>query len=303
MPAEAIPSKAVDAIDIADLDATMFRQRFQGRSRPMVITGALGQIPEWTVEYLGRHYSGNRYAVRCYGAGKLDRPKREWRDYSQLREMSFDDYAAALSSGEARRETMYLAQINIAGTVPGEDLRPVLDDVAMRTGLERIPANDINLWLGPGGHREPLHIDPGDSTLMMLNGEKRVALFPPAQSANLYPSPISKGPIPFWVAQVDIERPEFDVHPRLKAAMPHRIDVTVKRGEILYIPAFWWHEVTALGDGPVCSVNRFWEVAPPGRILSTARAAMLWSMAKVPWPVVITVDRTIRRVRERRPAQ
>ncbi|MFM7427249.1 MAG: cupin-like domain-containing protein, partial [Elainella sp.] len=59
-------------------------------------------------------------------------------------------------------------------------------------------------------------------------------------------------------------------------ALQHRSDITLQPGELLYIPAGWWHEVTSLtdsspdSDGMVCSVNRFWRVYP------TRRAFWLW---------------------------
>lgn len=289
----------VDRIDIADLDATTFRRLYQKPGRPLIVTGALKRMVEWSTDYLTLHLGDNTYAVRDYGEGKLDLPKRQWRDYSRLTPMTLRDYVGRLQSGEAGRRVLYLAQAGIGGTVPGETLRPSMDTLALRTGLKPIPANDINLWLGPSGHREPLHFDPGDSSLVMLRGAKTVALFPPSQSENLYPSPMSKGPIPFWVAQVDIEHPELDVFPRLDTALRHRIDVTVEQGEILYIPAFWWHEVAALGDDYVCSVNRFWQVAPLSRVLCHSRAAALWSMSRVPWQVVTGVDKVIRTIREK----
>jgi lysine-specific demethylase 8/hypoxia-inducible factor 1-alpha inhibitor (HIF hydroxylase) len=119
------------------------------------------------------------------------------------------------------------------------------------------PITDLNLWLGPGGHTEPLHIDLGHGTLMQLHGSKRVALFPPSQMANVYPFPFGAA-IPPSFSQVDTANPDNAVFPNYREAERHRTELVLSPGEALFIPAMWWHEVTALGDDYVCSVNRFW---------------------------------------------
>ena len=57
--------------------------------------------------------------------------------------------------------------------------------------------------------------------------------------------------------------------PRLRDAMPHRIEVVLDEGEVLFIPACCAHEISGeptLEDGTpvehVLSVNRFWRTDP-----------------------------------------
>lgn len=71
------------------------------------------------------------------------------------------------------------------------------------------------------------------------------------------------------------ENPDFASFPKLKQALQHKQEVILNQGELLYIPAHWWHEVTALGDEMVCSVNRFWRVYP------TSRVVFSWSRWRV----------------------
>jgi lysine-specific demethylase 8/hypoxia-inducible factor 1-alpha inhibitor (HIF hydroxylase) len=68
-------------------------------------------------------------------------------------------------------------------------------------------------------------------------------------------------------SQVYPENPDFQSFPKLKKALRHKYEVILNQGEVLFIPAGWWHEVTALGDEMVCSVNRFWGVYPTSRIV------------------------------------
>jgi hypothetical protein len=132
------------------------------------------------------------------------------------------------------------------------------------------------LWWGPGGHTEPLHFDSGDGTLAQLHGTKRVVLFPPSQTRNLYPFPLHRRGIAPWISQVYPDRPDFDRFPRLKTALPHRMDITLAAGEMLFIPANWWHEVSALSEDYICSINRFWKVAPLSRLFTNRISPLVY---------------------------
>lgn len=121
-----------------------------------------------------------------------------------------------------------------------------------------------------------MHYDPLDAILIQAHGEKRIVLFPPSQIYNLYPLSVFNY---LWhglklranYSQVYPENPDFQKFPKCKNALSHRYEVILKQGEILFIPAGWWHEVTSLGDDVVCSINRFWHVFP------LTRAVTSWS--------------------------
>jgi lysine-specific demethylase 8/hypoxia-inducible factor 1-alpha inhibitor (HIF hydroxylase) len=108
---------------------------------------------------------------------------------------------------------------------------------------------------------------------MQLHGEKHVILFPPSQLKNLYPFPLTvqlrRGlAMRPGYSQTYPASPDFRAFPKLQKALRHRHDVVIGPGDVLFIPAGWWHEITTLGDGMVCSVNRFWHVQPFSRSLT-----------------------------------
>lgn len=287
----------VDRIALAELSREVFRRRYRAASRPVVITGVFPAGTDWTLDYLCQQLGGMRYRARHYGKEQFTRPIYEWQRYSELVELSLSDYAAMLCDRRAHRDNVYLAQVDVGGTEAGRSIRPAVDALAARTGMAPFLDSDLNLWLGPSGHTEPLHFDPGDGTLMQLHGAKRVVLFPPQATADLYPFPIAKGAIPPWVSQVSIRRPDFARFPRLRQALPQRLETTIGLGDVVFIPAYWWHEVTALGDDYICSVNRFWK--PPARTcLFHGRAMMMSAMNKLPFKYVMAADRALRWLRQ-----
>jgi hypothetical protein len=67
----------------------------------------------------------------------------------------------------------------------------------------------------------------------------------------------------------------------MNSALATQIDVQLNAGELLYIPANWWHEVTAIGDDYVCSLNRFWKVRPIQRVFQSPRSAAIYGLSTV----------------------
>ena len=241
-----------------------------------------------------------KYAVRYYGREHFARAKSEWSCYCEFRQYTFRDYANLLADQTAHREHIYFAKIPIDETVAGISIRENMDILSRRTGLRRFRGCDLCIWLGPGNHVEPLHFDLGDGTLVQLKGAKTVTLFPPAATAGLYPFPLAKGPINPWFSQVDIARPDFRRFPRLRQALKRRLDVRLEAGEVLFIPAFWWHEVAATADDYVCSVNQFWKVNPQWRSLTHGRRALALSvMLNMPERPATALDKVLRAFRER----
>src|SRR5690606_33405619 len=107
-------------------------------------------------------------------------------------------------------------------------------------------------------------------------GAKRVRLLPPAETANLYPFPLLGGALRPWFSRADLDRPE-PRFPRLARARAAAEEVELAEGEALYIPAGWWHEVTALGGDYVISVNRFQRVRPLRRLLGVRLGPPLYA--------------------------
>ena len=110
-----------------------------------------------------------------------------------------------------------------------------------------------------------MHFDQVDNLYLQLAGTKRFRIFPPGQTGALYPYP--------WhhpldrSAQVDVRtaalggdgaRRELERFPRLAGARGS--EVTLRPGELLFLPAYWWHEVLTDGvpSGELTVSVNFW---------------------------------------------
>jgi len=77
---------------------------------------------------------------------------------------------------------------------------------------------------------------------VVINGAKKFELFPPTDWTNIYLNSFlhpnaTKG-------QVDIKNPDFNIFPNFQNATKHT--VIVRKGETLYIPPLWFHQVTSM---------------------------------------------------------
>lgn len=97
------------------------------------------------------------------------------------------------------------------------------------------------IWLGPKGTVTPLHCDYDDNLFAQIWGSKRFVLYPPHHDDFLYTREVN--PVLYGSA-FDPDAPDFDAMPLAQQATP--IECVVKPGELLYLPAGWFHCVKAL---------------------------------------------------------
>ena len=86
-----------------------------------------------------------------------------------------------------------------------------------------------------------------DNLLVQICGHKRVVLFPPHDASLLYLSR-DKSQV------VDIDKPDLDRFPLF--AQSHACEALLQPGDVLFIPALWFHNVQALEFS--VAVNTFW---------------------------------------------
>ena len=127
-------------------------------------------------------------------------------------------------------------------------LPPYLGNLALRE-LNRLchwPAYFDKLgpprfWIGPARTVTPLHCDFDDNIFAQIWGTKRITLAPPHHDAFLYVR--EANPLLFGSA-VDAEAPDLAQFPLAQQAS--FIEVIVEPGDMLYVPAGWYHQVRAL---------------------------------------------------------
>ncbi len=96
-------------------------------------------------------------------------------------------------------------------------------------------------WVGPAGTVTPLHCDYDDNIFAQVWGRKRIFLSPPHHDVFLYPSEANAI---LFGSPFDPEAPDFERFPLTRQAT--MIECIVEPGDMLYVPAGWYHQVRAL---------------------------------------------------------
>jgi hypothetical protein len=221
------------------LDATAFRQRAE-QGLPFVITGLVGKWPlsALTPQTLREHF------------GELP-----------VRARVGDYVNTAFAPDRAMQDMSLRAYLELVEAHSG-DLPPYVGNLELRA-LNRLchwpvyfsKMGPPRFWLGPSGTVTPLHCDYDDNIFAQIWGTKRIFLAPPHHDEFLYPREANAMLIgsPF-----DPEAPDFDQFPLARQAT--MIECIMQAGELLYVPAGWYHQVRALSFS--LSANRWARALP-----------------------------------------
>ena len=123
----------------------------------------------------------------------------------------------------------------------------------------------MQLWIGTKGNITPLHFDRNHGLLVQIMGDKQVVLFSHEHTSSLYP-------FPSYSEKSHLSRINFrnmkdesellDSYPKFCRAEPY--SCVIYPGDILYIPPFWWHDVTSRDN--CISVTLPWDLDPSDEI-------------------------------------
>jgi len=256
-------SSSIARVAASSLSAEVFDRDFVRPMRPVILTGAMtgwNAMTAWSLDGLRATVGDTRVQTRNYREN-LGVHRRDWRAFVQLEEMVLRDYLDLLERGDARG--LYLGQLSLAHTFPS-----LVADV-VPPAFVTVPTHDV-VWMGYGGHVEPLHFDLPHGLIAAVRGRKRFVIYRPEDQQYLYPFPFWSQ-VPVWFSQVDPAAPAPAHQP--KAARATALEFVLEPGEMLFSPSGWWHQTVCLD--PVCvSVTHFFQFSARDH---------LWKARKHPW--------------------
>jgi hypothetical protein len=222
--ARALPA-ITEVARVGKLDAAAFRAR-AAEGLPFLIAGA---VKRWPLCALTPQDLRERFG---------DVP---------VRARVGDYVATAFAPDRAMQDMSLRAYLDISET-PASGLPPYVGNLELRElnamchwpgYFEKI--GPPRFWLGPARTVTPLHCDYDDNIFAQIRGSKRIFLAPPHHGDYLYPR--EANPVLFG-SPFDPEAPDFDAFPLARQAAI--VEVLVQPGDMLYVPAGWYHQVRAL---------------------------------------------------------
>ncbi|HEY0062755.1 MAG TPA: cupin-like domain-containing protein [Telluria sp.] len=224
---------------IGRLSAADFRTR-AAEGLPFLITG---MVKRWPLCALTPQTLRERYSHLQVRARVGDYINTAFAPDRAMQDMSMLEYLELVESG-------------------AHDLPPYLGNLELRdlNSLCHWPTffdkmGPPRFWLGPSGTVTPLHCDFDDNIFAQIWGTKRIFLAPPHHDEFLYPSEANAI---LFGSPFDPEAPDYAQFPLARQAST--IECIVNPGDMLYVPAGWYHQVRALTFS--LSANRWARAVP-----------------------------------------
>ncbi|ACY13859.1 Transcription factor jumonji [Haliangium ochraceum DSM 14365] len=253
---------------VTGCEADEFFARYARPGVPVILGGMARDWPLTSLDpqTLGERFGGYQVAVfsdLVEDAGTSNEGKQAVQTSGRvftnmpLREFIQMSFSGPRRLGDLSRVTPYIT----AHSLPDE----LLEWIEYPPFFPREAFVRPKMWMGPSHTETPLHRDLIDNFLAQVWGFKQMRLISPAHTAKLYAIAENLNPY-YQPSQLDADRPDLAQFP-MCADVPYT-DCVLSPGDILYLPAGWWHRVRSLE--PSLSVNFFALNQAPSSISSTS---------------------------------
>jgi hypothetical protein len=224
---------------MATLDAAAFRAR-AAEGLPFMITGLVNR---WPLSALTPQALRERFGALPVRARVGDYINTAFAPDRAMQDMSMRAYLDLVATG-THALPPYLGNL---------ELRELNNMCHWPAYFDKM--GPPRFWIGPAGTVTPLHCDYDDNIFAQIWGTKRIFLAPPHHDEFLY---TREANAILFGSPFDPEAPDFEKFPLARQAS--MIECIVEPGELLYVPAGWYHQVSALTFS--LSANR-WARAMP----------------------------------------
>ncbi|XP_012993146.1 tRNA wybutosine-synthesizing protein 5 [Esox lucius] len=247
---------------LTGVDKEVFRRDIYPMRRPVVLRDVgLGPcLDKWTLEYLTQKGGNCEVKVHVSTVPQMDFLHKNF----VYRTLPFDKFIQRAAEKKhsdfflCQDESYYLRSLGEDVRKEPADLRKQFPELAedfhipeffesdqLFSSVFRISSCGLQLWT---------HYDVMDNLLAQVTGKKRVVLYSPEDALHLYLSG-DKSEV------LDIDSPDLERFPEFVKAC--RYECVLEPGDLLFIPALWFHNTLALQFG--VGVNIFWRHLPAER--------------------------------------
>ncbi|KAL0964063.1 hypothetical protein UPYG_G00317860 [Umbra pygmaea] len=244
---------------ITSVNKEIFARDIYPMRRPVVLkdVGLGACLDKWTVDYLAQRGGNCEVKIHVSTVPQMDFLHKNF----VYRTLPFDQFIQRAAEKKhsdfflCEEESYYLRSLGEDVRKEPADLRKQFPDLAedfhipeffepdqFFSSVFRISSCGLQLWT---------HYDVMDNMLAQVTGRKRVVLYSPQDALHLYLSG-DKSEV------LDIDSPDLERFPEFVKA--RRYECVLDPGDVLFIPALWFHNTLALQFG--VGINVFWHHLP-----------------------------------------
>ncbi|TVY84234.1 JmjC domain-containing protein [Lachnellula suecica] len=275
-------SSSID--ELLEVPSPLEFMRYVARNRPFVVRGGASDwkaTRTWDLASLKERMGGMGVNVAVTPKGNADAPVesdngellfvKPWEEEQEFGE--FVDFLVEQESmGKRDGEEVRYAQTQ------NDNLRneysELFADVAPSIPFARIaltkPPEAINLWIGNSHSVTALHKDNYENIYVQIIGQKHFVLLPPLAYACVNEKKLSPASYVRDDRELVVKKEEGDKVPfavwdpdsgeggTKYSSLGKPMRVSLGKGDMLYLPALWYHKVSqSCEDGICCAVN-YW---------------------------------------------
>ena len=218
----------------SNLSREEFLEQYYSANKPVILCDMMNEwkaLDTWTPEYLKGKCGDVMVEI---SADRNKNPSYETEDGKHRKVVRFGDFIDMVEKGGETND-YYLTARNEFFKNP--DVMKLLDDMVIFPQYLNPQENWMFLWYGPKGTYTPLHHDSMNIFMAQVKGRKNIKLVPSTEMDLVYNH---------WgvYSNVNLEEPDYERFPKLRDATV--LDVMLNPGEVLFLPAGWWHSVRSL---------------------------------------------------------
>lgn len=263
-----------------------FLSHFVKMNQPLLVYKGIEKwtaLSLWSFDFFNRSFPNKIVKVASSKSSVFSLDKYHQKSCMQFNEMPLGQALSLIKDCNGRDDKYYLTHLPIKRYFP-----EIFRDFHLPAWLDPDKSYNENLWIGAKGNVTPLHFDEHNNLLIQITGSKLVRLYSPKESKSVFPYPVNKTVIenslsgkrefyPFNHSQIlNIDEPDLTLYRDFKNVT--EIKTVINPGEVIFIPAGWWHQVHSLDDA--ISINISWAAklseCIPSHILRFAANRSLW---------------------------
>lgn len=239
--------KKIDQWNSKELSTELFNNRYLKRNKPVVIKNIFDDYPklsEWTLDFLEQKLVDKVVKVYVSADGHFGLDKKKDGSIGEAQYLKFSDFCKLLKNNGMH---YYLPQTSILHELP--ELTDYIEVPKYLSKKTVFP----NIWVGEANNITPLHFDLANNLYMQVFGTKKIILFSPYDFFYLYANS--------WKTKVAhtsrINALQMDYQNFIKSRKSKPYEIILNPGDMLFMPAFWWHCVISLSI--TISINNWFE--------------------------------------------
>ncbi|MDZ8261472.1 cupin-like domain-containing protein [Nostoc sp. ChiQUE01b] len=214
----------------------------------------------WSNDYLIKYCGNNVIHVEVSQKDFLDDYKNfaydDADDCVDEKKMKYKEYIKHVEDKVNENQNDDLGYY-LTGELFEKSFPEIIGDVTYPEYLNRKPL--VSYWHGFSSKNfsstTVLHFDGFHNIFVQIRGRKKILLYPPSNYLSFYP-PLEDSHGLADYSKVDPNHPNLELFP--KFPWQERMEVVLQPGEMLYIPPYWWHYVTAVDEN--ISLSFFYDV-------------------------------------------